>query len=69
MGRVDKRVKIIGAISIGICDFIFGLNVMYCIAYPEVGLWRIPVMAIGFIALNILSLPIITANDLAKEES
>ncbi len=65
--RVEKTIKIIYFWMISFCNFWIGVNVMYCIANPEVGLWRIPLIIIGIIALDILAYPIITAKEVRKE--
>ncbi len=65
--RVDKICKIIYFGLITFCDFMIGINVMYCIANPEVGLWRIPFMVIGVTALNVMMFPILTAETVKEE--
>lgn len=66
--RVDKICKIIYFGLISSCNFIIGVNTMYCIDNPEVGLWRIPFMVIGLIALDAMSYPIMAAETIVTEK-
>lgn len=36
-----------------ITNFMTGLNIMYCLDRPEVGLWRVPILAVALVAFDV----------------